>query len=213
MRRLSRNPSTARGFTLLETMLALVIVSWGILAFVDAQTAFYRSNTWSSQAATGMLLANELREMTRRLPRHDETNGLTAAGFGREAGEITINDLDDIDDFDGISFGLGGTFNGPVDAFREIVPEVDNQGNPVLTAGVPDALLGWTQRVLVTKVDPYNFAGTHPDDYEQIATASLPAIPADAFPLRVTVIVEYQGLSDAVAREITRISWIAPVQD
>ena len=62
--------SDLQGFTLLETMLALVIIGVGVLAFVDAQTSFIRSNNWSSQAATGMLLANEIRELTRTLPRH-----------------------------------------------------------------------------------------------------------------------------------------------
>jgi len=65
-----------RGFTLLETSMALVIIGVGVLAFVEAQNAFIKNNTWSSQAATATLLAGEIRERTRRLPRHDPVTGL-----------------------------------------------------------------------------------------------------------------------------------------
>src|SRR5438105_7251029 len=102
----SRAPA---GFTLLETMMALVIIGVGVLAFVDAQASFTKSNNWSSQAATGMLLANEVREFSRRLPRHDPVTGLiltgngasvVVQGWGRDAGEVTVDDIDDLDDLD-----------------------------------------------------------------------------------------------------------------
>lgn len=209
---------SGRGFTLLETMLALVIIGVGILAFIDAQSAFTRSNNWSSSAATGVLLANEIREMTRRLPRHDPVTGLSLVqqsgspvlqGWGRETGEVSVDDIDDLDDLDGASFGDGGTFVGPVDAFGFIIPAVDAHGNPL-----PDdqPLQGWTQRVTVEKVDPYNYSLVRPDAYVQAASAQLPAIAVDRFPLRVTVVVEYTDPGSNQTQEVTRMTWIVPAQ-
>ncbi len=210
-----------RGFTLLETMMALVIIGVGVVAFVDAQAAFTRSNAWSSHAATGMLLANEVREMTRRLPRHDPVTGITrvtgaggasmALGWGREMGETIATDIDDLDDLDNVTFGLGGTFPGPVDAFGSVIQEISPDGTPMMDVeGNPRTLEGWRQRVLVTKVDPYNFSLARSAAYEQAATAQWPAIRLDQFPMRITVIVEYQGPYDTQPSEVTRTTWVVP---
>ncbi len=210
-----------RGFTLLETLMALVIIGVGVLAFVDAQASFQKSNEWSSHAATGMLLANEIREMTRNLPRHDPVTGLAISatggggailrGWGRETGEIAIDDIDDIDDLDGLTFGDGGNFAGPVDAFGQVVPEITINGEALQNDnGDTIALRGWRQRVIVEKVDPYNFSNARPDAYEQVGTSQLPPIRVDQFPLRVTVIVEFQDVGDTAAEEVTRVTWVVP---
>lgn len=208
-----------RGFTLLEAMMALVIIAVGVLAFVDAQASFTKSNIWSSQAATGMLLANEIREFSRHLSRHDPVTGLfligtgsTAVlqGWGREAGETTVDDIDDLDDLDGVTFGAGGTFPGPIDAFGYLVPQTDLEGNIVTAEGAPVALEGWTQSVTVTKVDPYNFSQARAAAYTQAATSQLPFIAVDQFPLRVTVVVTYTDPATGQATEITRTTWIVP---
>lgn len=214
-RQRTRSRPLAPGFTLLETLMALVIIGVGVLAFVDAQTAFHRSNSWSSQAATSQLLANEIRELSRRLTRHDPVTGLSLnggvlIGWGREPGEVTVDDIDDLDDLDGVTFGGGGTFLGPIDAFGEVIPQIDRTGNVVMDNGNPVPMIGWVQRVFVDKVDPYNFVTARSDSYEQPASSSLPLIAVDQFPVRVTVIVEYQSLSDSMPREITRTSWVIP---
>lgn len=208
------------GFTLLESLMALVIIGVGVLAFVDAQTAFHRSNNWSSRAATGMLLANEVREFTRHLARHDPTTGLSLslgggspslAGWGREAGEVDVSDLDDIDDLDGASFGISGVFPGPIDASGMIVPEIELNGNQRVDGeGNVVSLMGWSQRVIVEKVDPYNTSLVRADSYEQAATGTLPFIRVDRFPLRVTVVVEHQDIGSDRIEEITRLTWIVP---
>jgi prepilin-type N-terminal cleavage/methylation domain-containing protein len=216
-----RGPLGRRAFTLLESMLALLIIGVGVLAFVEAQTSFTRSNNWSSHAATGMLLANEVREMSRRFPRHDPVTGLSVgnapgggqlvSGWGRETGETTVYDFDDLDDLDGVVFGMGGNFPGPVDAQGNLLQRVDDRGMPMVdNEGNPIPLEGWRQRVLVTKVDPYNFSIARASGYEQAAAGQIPHIRVDQFPLRVTVIVEYQGLSDTQPEEITRLTWIVP---
>src|SRR5205085_2463013 len=77
-----RRQAGARGFTLIETALATVIIGVGVLALLEAQQAFMKSNDWSTQAATATYLANEIREMTRKLPRHDPVTGLTLQTSG-----------------------------------------------------------------------------------------------------------------------------------
>jgi hypothetical protein len=216
-------PRTSRqrggGFTLLESMLALIIIAVGVLAFVDAQAAFTRCNSWSSHAATGMLLANEIRELSHRLPRHDSVTGLTLTGsgpgavltgWGPEPGETDIDDLDDLDDLDGLTFGIGGDFDGPIDAFGGVVVQTDLGGVVITENGEPVPLRGWRQRVTVEKVDPYNFSLTRANDYVQTATAQVPQIPVDGFPLRMTVIVEYQDPASTQWDEVTRTTWIVP---
>ena len=198
--------------------MALVIIGVGVLAFVDAQTSFIRSNNWSSQAATGMFLANEVREFSRRLPRHDPVTGLTLigsgstaviVGWGRESGEVTVDDIDDIDDLDSITFGLGGAFAGPINATGEMVAQIDETGNFVLDAEENVVgMEGWSQRVTVEKVDPYNMNLGRTRGYEQAATAQLPYLRVDQFPLRISVSVRYQGLSDATPQEVTKLTWI-----
>lgn len=209
----------ARGFTLLESLMALVIIGVGILAFVDAQSAFTQSNNWSSQAATGMLLANEIREMSRRFVRHDPVTGLyvtgsgagaTLNGWGREPGEVTPQDLDDLDDLDDVTFGSGGTFAGPVDAFGDVIPATDLSGVVLTSGGVVVPMQGWKQTVTVEKVDPYNFAQVRADGYSQTATAQLPAMAVDGFPLRVTVVVQYTAPGATQPLEVTRVTWICP---
>lgn len=208
--------STRRGFTLLEALMTMVILGVGVLAFVEAQQSFITSNAWSSQAATATFLANEIREMTRKLPRHDPVTGLylngsTLVGWGRETGESTVTDLDDIDDFDGLVFGATGNMAGPVNLFGDEIPEVDLQGNVVTdTSGNPIAMRGWTQAVTVRKINPNNPSNAVNTNTFVAANGSNPGRAVDKYPLKVTVVVSYQGPMDASAREITRVSWIVP---
>lgn len=219
-RRRGRPGAPRPGFTLLETAMALVIIGVGVLAFIDAQSAFTRNNAWSSQAATATLLANEIREMTRRLPRHDPVTGLsmqgtgagaTLSGWGREAGETTAQDIDDVDDLDGMKFGDGGDLPGPINSLGEVVQATDKSGNPLTDAdGVPVPIQGWSQTVFVDKVDPFNYTTVRADDYSEAASGSFPGRSVDQYPLRVTVVVEYQGPNDSAPREMTRMVWVVP---
>src|SRR5690348_15589393 len=97
-----RGRKTAGGFTLLETALAMVIVMVGVLAIVEAQNGFIRSNSWSSQEATATYLANEIRERMRTLPRFDPVTSIslvtvngqqTIQGLGRRPSETTVQDF------------------------------------------------------------------------------------------------------------------------
>ncbi|MCI0363610.1 MAG: prepilin-type N-terminal cleavage/methylation domain-containing protein [Phycisphaerales bacterium] len=175
-----------RGFTLIETALATIIVGVGVLAMLSAQQAFHKQNAWSTHATIGARLGNEIREMTLSLPRHDPVTGAENWGVETE-NEIWVTDYDDLDDFDG--FGDGSVFsadndpiNGPLNARREVI------------ANMP----GWTQIVTVHNVDPTNIDQDPP--------------PADGSTnmVRVDVLITYQGPNDTEPSNVTTVSWIAP---
>ena len=175
--------SPRRGFTLIETALAIVIIGTGVLSILSAQAAFHKQNDWSTHTSTATVLANEVREMAVRLPPHDPVTGL--AFWGPEPNELTLEDFDDLDDFDGVE-GLGTVFSeaegtGPVTAMRTIIPD----------------MAGWSQVVRVSKVPKTNISGV--DD---------PNLAEDLSVLRVEVSVLYQGPRDAEAAEVTKIAWI-----
>ena len=202
-----------RGFTLLETMLTLVIVAVGVAGVFDAYQNFFRANDWSTRTATASLLAAEVREFSREFPKHDAVTGLTldggaAVGWGVEPGEVSIDDIDDLDDLDGMRFTFSGTnlatqeFAGPINAAGDQVPQY------VITATDTDSgsefTFGWEQRVTVEKVNPFDYGEVVTDQFE---TADL---DVDQFPVRVTVIVLFQDFLDAEPVEVTRVSWIVP---
>jgi hypothetical protein len=171
-----------KAFTLLETALAIVIISTGVLAMMAAQTAFHQKNGWSSQVSIGMRLGNEIREMTLKLPRRDPVTG--AATWGPESNELSFDDYDDLDDFDGAG-GTGLIFsadlgNGPVNARREIIPD----------------MAGWSQTVTIVNVDPFDINSVVDDGASEM--------------VKVIVVIEYQGPTDDAPQEVTRVSWIAP---
>ncbi|MEI7877635.1 MAG: hypothetical protein WCI96_06860, partial [Planctomycetota bacterium] len=131
--RQGRISASARGFTLIETALATIIIGTGVLAIVSAHQAFFKQNEWSTHASTGQRLGNEIRELTLHLPRHDPVTGTSY--WGPEPNEFDVEDFDDLDDFDGED-GEGVTFsaalgNGPISAL----------GYPMTD------MAGWSQRV------------------------------------------------------------------
>jgi hypothetical protein len=211
-----RTTRRSGAFTLLEAALALVILGVGVLAMVDAQTAFIQSNLWSSHAATGTFLAQEVREFSRRLPRHDPVRGLAPDGggqvvFGLEPGEVIVADIDDVDDLDGLTFSAEGNMPGPISATGAVIPEIaldgeielDGEGNPV-------PMVGWAQHITVEKIEPYDTAMTRADDYwREVDTDGLPPLGMESFPARVTVVVTFTP-AGAQPLEMARVSWIVP---
>lgn len=210
------------GFTLIEASLATVIIGVGVLAMVDAQTSFIVSNQWSSHAASATFLANEIREMTRALPKHDPVVGLflttdgegnqSLEGWGPDAGESTLDDFDDIDDFDGMVFTWlatddidNGDLPGPVNAFREVIPGLTIEGEET-----EESMIGWSQTVIVRKVNPYDFAEELDADFSEPANGAFPGRTVDQYPLRVTVQVHYQSLSEIEPSMVTEVTWIVP---
>lgn len=216
-RRARRLRARAGAFTLIETAMALIIIGVGVIAMVDAQQSFIQSNAWSSQAATATFLANEVRELTRHLNRHDPVTGLEldgaggVNGWGPETGELGASDYDDLDDFDGVQFGDSGDLPGPINAFGEVIDELNLDGTAMLDGnGDPVPMRGWSQTVFVEKVDPFNPGTTRAEDWTDPPNGSFEGRDVDDFPLRVTVIVSYRTQGAASADEVTRVSWIVP---
>lgn len=177
-----RTACTTRGMTLIETALATIIVGVGVLSIVIAQQAFHNQNAWSNRAATATRLGNEIREMTLNLPRHDPVTGTIF--WGPEPSELTVEDFDDLDDFDGAVFAaIDGT--GPINARREVIPN----------------MFGWAQEVRVDMVDPFNINYVYevPDTPEEYP---------ERYMMRVKVIITYQQSPDRDPEEVTRVSWI-----
>lgn len=213
-----------RGFTLLETALAMVIVMVGVVAMVEAHGSFLKANSWSSHEATGTYLANEIRERIRGLPRHDPVTGLklvtggsgstTVQGLGPESGEVLVTDYDDVDDYNGAKFGNGGNFDGPIDSFGRVIPDVDNNGQVRIdpSTGQPMSLQGWSQWVDVVKVDPYNLANVRAWTDVDNPSGTFPGRTVDQFPLRVRVRVYYQDPLSTTAELVTEVTWVVPAQ-
>lgn len=180
----SRHPGHARrrGFTLIESAVATVIVGIGVLGMVASQQAWHRQNSWAERAAIGTRLGNEIREMTFNLVRHDPVTG--TATWGPEGNEVDVLDFDDLDDFDG-SDGLGLVLsddigNGPVNALRQVIP----------------GMAGWSQEIRVYNIDPSN--------------VNLDVSDGTSDLMRVEVIITWHDPLLADPTPITRVDWIAP---
>ncbi len=231
LRRRAGTAQSREGFTLIETSMATVIIGVGVLAMVDAQSAFIVSNQWSSHAASATFLANEIREFTRNLPKHDPVNGLllvdndgtmVISGWGVESGEVTVDDFDDIDDFDGITFSYVGTpglndndLPGPINAFGEVIPALDLDGDELGSTNEEDvfsgaAMNGWYQTITVEKIDPFDTSVAVANNFFELPEGTFPGREVDEYPLRVSVLVFYQGPNDAPADLVTTVTWIVP---
>ncbi|MDP1660950.1 MAG: hypothetical protein Q8L55_03460, partial [Phycisphaerales bacterium] len=134
--------------------------------------------------------------------------GAVLRGWGPDAGEAAPADYDDVDDFDGVEFGEGGANAGPIDSSGRIITQTDVNGVVETASGLNVALRGWRQRVIVDKVEPYNYAVVRSDDYENLGSA--PVVAVNQFALRVTVIVTYAAPGAAQPAEMARLVWIVP---
>ncbi len=97
----SRTPAI-RGFTLVEILVAVVIIGIAIAALVGANGAFTQVNGAAVDLSTAEFLIEEIRELTTTLPVIDPESGDTV--FGPESGETTVAAYDDLDDFDNANF-------------------------------------------------------------------------------------------------------------
>jgi prepilin-type N-terminal cleavage/methylation domain-containing protein len=103
MNQTNRTNTAARGgFTLIEAMIAMLIIGLTIAALVASTGAFSRTNAAGIDLSTAEFLIEEIREMTASLPIVDPTTG--TATFGPEAGETGLAQCDDLDDFNGASY-------------------------------------------------------------------------------------------------------------
>jgi type II secretory pathway pseudopilin PulG len=175
------------GFTLIEAALTTIIVGTGVLAIVAAQQAYHQKNEWSMRANTGMLLANEIRELTISLPLHDPIGG--NSNIGPEENEGDVAAYDDVDDFGGPlnsdGFGQGTTIEPPIDALRQRKETMER----------------WSQHVEVQRLSPEEIDASEPLAWEEDSTV-------DVEVARVTVTVRYQGPNMNQSRGVTELTWV-----
>jgi prepilin-type N-terminal cleavage/methylation domain-containing protein len=106
------NVKYKNGFSLIEVLIAVLIVGLAIVSLVAANGAFTMANGAGADLSTAEFLFEQIRELTAPLPVIDPQTGTST--FGSETGE-TLTDYDDLDDFDGASF------SPPISAQRDIL--------------------------------------------------------------------------------------------
>jgi prepilin-type N-terminal cleavage/methylation domain-containing protein len=126
-KRYTGNPAA---FTLIEIMIAVLLIGMAIAALVVANGAFSQANGIGIDLSTAEFLIEEIRELTMPLPVVDPTDG--TAAWGPETGETAIANYDDLDDFDNIT----------------ISPPIDMSRNPL------NDLASFAQQIVVENVDP-----------------------------------------------------------
>jgi prepilin-type N-terminal cleavage/methylation domain-containing protein len=107
-----RNTKYKSGFSLIEVLIAILLVGLAISSLVAANSAFTKANGAGTDLSTAEFLIGQIRELTTLLPVIDPESEV--ATFGPETGE-TLAGYDDLDDFD------GATFSPPIDVDRNVL--------------------------------------------------------------------------------------------
>ncbi len=141
----------AAGFTLIEAMIASILIGIAIVALMTGSGAFTMANGAGIDLSTAEFLLEEIKGLTAPLPVVDpETE---TAVFGAESGEV-LADYDDLDDFD------GATFSPPIDVSRQPL----------------DNFSAFSQQVTVENVNASDFTavvGDHGSDFVRVTTTIL----------------------------------------
>jgi prepilin-type N-terminal cleavage/methylation domain-containing protein len=87
------------GFTLLESMVATMLIAIAITAILAANAAYSRSNGAGVTLSTAEFLIDQIRAITDTLPAIDPESDTDT--FGAEEASLAL--YDDVDDFDGLS--------------------------------------------------------------------------------------------------------------
>ena len=127
-----QNTKYKNGFSLIEVLIAVLLVGLAVASLVASNSAFTKANRAGTDLSTAEFLVEQIRELTALLPVIDP--GSTVWTFGPEASE-TLATYDDLDDFDGTSF------SPPINANR--LPLND--------------LAAYSQQVTVENVNASNF--------------------------------------------------------
>jgi prepilin-type N-terminal cleavage/methylation domain-containing protein len=136
-----------RGFTLVEVLIATLLIGLSIAALVAANGTLTMANGAGTDQSTAEFLAEQIRELTTMLPVVDPETSITT--FGPE--EPNLPGYDDVDDFDGASF------SPPIGANK--------------TALTTFASFG--QQVTVQNVDRANFDLVVPDGSSQFVRVTV----------------------------------------
>jgi prepilin-type N-terminal cleavage/methylation domain-containing protein len=119
------------GFSLIEVLIAVILIGLAITALLAANGSFTIANSAGTDLSTAEFLIEQIRELMALLPVVDPQTG--TATFGPE--ETSLTYYDDLDDFDGASF------SPPIDANRNVLND----------------FAAFSQLVTVENVNPSNF--------------------------------------------------------
>lgn len=123
--------TTEQGFTLIEVLIATILVGLSIAALVGANSSFTIANGAGTDMSTAEFLVEQIRELTAMLPVIDPQ---TETAF--DAKEANWTSYDDVDDFDGFT----SPSTGPISANKTVLTE----------------FASFSQQVTVDKVSPSN---------------------------------------------------------
>ncbi len=121
------------GFSLIEVLVAIILVGLAVMCLVASNSSFTRANAAGTELSTAEFLSEQIRELTMLLPVVDPETGIST--FGPEADEAGLADYDDLDDLD------GAVFSPPINAERLVLNE----------------FVGYSQQVTVENVSAANF--------------------------------------------------------
>ncbi len=134
------------GFSLIEVLIAVILVGLAIAALVAANSALTRANGAGTDLTTAEFLIGEISELTALLPVVDPESGTST--FGPETGE-TLTDYDDLDDFS------GANFSPPINTERATI----------------NSAAGFSQRITVQNVSASDFEqvmSNHSSDFVRV---------------------------------------------
>ena len=179
--RCHRSAIAARGFTLMESTLAVVIVAFGFLATMELFASCTTENQRSAQMTTAQMLTTNIQELTTGLQFRDPyyTNSPIAVEPGES--RATYNDVDDFDGFVSCP---------PIDATRTPITELSQ----------------YTQTVQVMTIDPNRPGANYDYAKPEILKDSAAALNRGA--VRVRVIIEYRRSPADPPVEVLRSSWV-----
>ncbi len=140
--------SMPSGFSLIEVLIATILIGMAIAALLGANGSFSMANSAGADLSTAEFLVEQIRELTTMLPVVDADVG-TWTTLGPESGE-TLATYDDVDDF------RGATFCPPIDPNRAALDELPE----------------FAQKVAVVKIDCRDFsqvvADNDPNEFVRI---------------------------------------------
>jgi len=140
-----QNTNYKNGFSLIEVLIAIILVGVAIASLVAANCAFTKANAAGTDLSTAEFLVEQIRELTALLPVIDPQTGTET--FGPEEAELA--NYDDVDDF------AGRTFSPPINADREVL----------------DSFAAFSQQITVENVSANDFAqvvSDHSSDFVRV---------------------------------------------
>ena len=135
-----------RGFTLLETAMAMVIIALAVAGMLQLLAAGTQSNLAASELTIGVNLTNNIREIASNLPYQDPTNPNSV-----NTTHGSISSATDI-------WGLNGANQSP---------PVDCRGQTIATYS------NWTQKISVQTVSATNADLAQPVNNSSVPTARI----------------------------------------